>query len=300
MKRVVHLLNELVKKTNYCCVLNDEELQHLKAVFLSMYKDVYAVCKKYDLIVMLNGGSVLGAVRHQGFIPWDDDLDLMLPRKDYNKLIDVFDKELGDKYILSVPGTKMESKTLYMQIIKRGTKMVDIDDHRRQDANGIRIDIHPIDKMPDNKYWRYLKCKILNLIRICALSVTIYQSESPLFRKIFMYDRETKLYYWTRWTIGLICSVFGRNNWYNLFVRFSSSSKGNKYVCIPSCALCEKELQPSRVFFPPRKASFEGLDVFIPNEFDVYLTKQYGDYMKLPPVEKRQRHFYVSVDFGND
>lgn len=292
-------MNELIQKTSYCCVLNEAELRHLKDVFLLMYKDVYSVCTKYNLTVMVNGGTVLGAVRHQGFIPWDDDFDLMLPRKDYNKLIEVFNAELGDRYLLSVPGQKEKSKTLFMQIIKKGTVMEDIDDHVRRDANGIRIDIHPIDNMPDNKYWRYIKCKLLNSIRICALSVTIYQSESKLFRKIFMYNWKTKLYYWTRWSIGLLCSIFGRNNWYNLFVHFSSSSKGEKYVCIPSCALCEKELQPKTVFFPPQKAAFEGLDVFIPNDYDAYLKKQYGDYMVLPPLEKRQRHFYVKLDFGN-
>lgn len=300
MKRVINYLNELVQKTSFCCVLSDEELQHLKNVFLVMYKDVYDVCKKYNLTVMVNGGTVLGTVRHQGFIPWDDDFDLMLPREDYNKLIEIFDKELSDKYILSVPGQKGESKTLFMQIIKKGTIMINIDDHNRPDANGIRLDIHPIDKMPDNKYWRYMKCKLLNLIRICAISVNIYQSESKMFREIFMYNRETKVYYWTRWTIGLICSVFGKKNWYKFFALFSSSSKGKKYICIPSCALCEKELQPREVFFPPKKATFEGIEVFIPNDYDTYLTKQYGDYMSLPPVEKRQRHFYIKVDFGEN
>ena len=300
MKRVINYLNELVQKTSYCCVLNDEELQHLKNVFLIMYKDVYTVCKKYNLTVMVNGGTVLGTVRHQGFIPWDDDFDMMLPRKDYNRLIEVFDKELGDKYIMSVPGQKEESKTLFMQIIKKGTVMININDHNRRDANGIRLDIHPIDNMPDNKYWRYIKCKLLNLIRICAISVNIYQSESKVFKEIFMYNRETKIYYWARWTIGMICSVVGKKKWYKFFAYFSSNSKGEKYVCIPSCALCEKELQPREVFFPPRKAIFEGIEVHIPNDYDAYLKKQYGDYMKLPPIEKRQRHFYIKVDFGDN
>ena len=298
MRRVISIINELIHKTNFIHTITEEESERLKDCLLSMYKDVYGVCQKYHLVAMVNGGTVLGAVRHHGFIPWDHDFDMMMPRKDYNKLIDVFEKELGDKYILSVPGMKEESKTLFMQIIKKGTVMVNIDDHKRNDANGVRLDIHAIDNMPDNKYWRKMKCKLLNFIRICALSVTIYQSERKEFRQIFMYSFKTRLYYWVRWTIGMICSVLGRNNWYNFFVWFSSSSKGIKYCCIPACALCEKELQPYDVFFPPRKAMFEGVEVYIPNDYDAYLKKQYGDYMTLPPEEKRQLGFYLELDCG--
>lgn len=300
MKRVINIMNEVVQKHPFCAALSDEDLQHLKSVFLGMYKDIYAVCSKYNLTVMLNGGTALGAVRHQGFIPWDDDLDLMLPREDYNKLIEVFDAELGEKYDLSVPGPNRTSDALFMRILKKGTIMRGVGSEKKESSCGIRIDIHPIDRMPDNKFCRDLKCKLLNLIRICALSVNLYQQKSKEFKAVFMFSRSTKIYYWVRWSIGLVCSIFGRDNWYRFFVRVSSSSKGEKYICIPSCALCEKELQPREVFFPPRKAVFEGLEVYIPNDYDTYLRKQYGDYMTLPPEEKRQRHYYLQLDFGEE
>lgn len=293
-------MNEVVHEHPFCEALSDEDLQHLKRVFLEMYKDIYAVCCKYGLTVMLNGGTALGAVRHQGFIPWDDDFDLMLPREDYNKLIEVFDAELGDKYDISVPRPNKRSLALFMRVMKKGTIVRSVVTDEVGDPCGIAIDIHPIDRMPDNKFCRNLKCKLLNLIRILALSVNIYKRKNKQFKAVFMYSWSTKIYYWVRWTIGLVCSVFGRDNWYRFFVRVSSSSKGEKYICIPSCALCEKELQPREVFFPPRKAVFEGLEVYIPNDYDAYLRKQYGDYMTLPPEEKRQRHYYLELDFGEE
>lgn len=300
MKRVINIMNEVVHEHPFCEALSDEDLQHLKRVFLEMYKDIYAVCCKYGLTVMLNGGTALGAVRHQGFIPWDDDFDLMLPRDDYNKLIEVFDAELGDKYDISVPRPNKRSLALFMRVMKKGTIVRSVVTDEVGDPCGIAIDIHPIDRMPDNKFCRNLKCKLLNLIRILALSVNIFKRKNKQFKAVFMYSWSTKIYYWVRWTIGLVCSVFGRDNWYRFFVRVSSSSKGEKYICIPSCALCEKELQPRGVFFPPRKAVFEGLEVYIPNDYDAYLRKQYGDYMTLPPEEKRQRHYYLELDFGEE
>mgnify|MGYP000934529859 FL=1 len=72
-----------------------------------MYSDILRVCEKYNIRVMLGGGSALGAVRHGGFIPWDDDLDLIMPREDYNKFISVFDKELSDLYEITSPNSKL-------------------------------------------------------------------------------------------------------------------------------------------------------------------------------------------------
>ena len=65
-----------------------------------MFVDIKRICDKHNLILMLSGGSALGAVRHKGFIPWDDDIDLMMPRDDYDKFIDLFEEELGEKYYL--------------------------------------------------------------------------------------------------------------------------------------------------------------------------------------------------------
>ena len=300
MKRTQHYLNEIARTTDFFYTTSDEELAQLKQCFLVMYKDVYAVCEKYKMTLMVAGGTTIGAVRHKGFIPWDDDFDMMMPREDYNKFISVFEKELGNKYYLSVPGDKNESKTLFLQIIRKGTKLISAEDLNRQEANGIRVDIYPIDRMPDNKYWRIMKCRLLDLIRILAISVSIYETKNTLFKKAFQFTLTDRVYYRIRWIIGMICSVYGKKNWYNLHNRFASSSKGKEWCSLPTCDLAIKELQPRDVFFPPKEAEFEGLKVYIPNNVDKYLRQLYGDYMKLPPVEQRERHFYVErPEFGD-
>ena len=86
--------------------LTGKEKENLKEMLLCITKDIDSVCRKYDIKLFLVGGSLLGAVRHSGFIPWDDDVDFGLTREDYIKLISVFDKELGNNYYLRCPNSK--------------------------------------------------------------------------------------------------------------------------------------------------------------------------------------------------
>jgi len=299
MKRIAYYLNELARSSDFFYELKEDEKNKLKSVLLDMYRDIKRVCDKYDIQIMLAGGSCLGAVRHQGFIPWDDDFDMMMSRENYDKFISVFDKELSDKYELSVPRRRSESKTLFMQMIKKGTTLLCADDLSKEDSNGIRVDFYAIEKMPDNDFIRSLKFKYLDFIRICAISTNIYGTKNKLFKKAFSNSLGNKFYYYIRYAIGFVFSIFGRKRLYDYFDKMASSSKGVKYRCIPTGrGLSKKECHPTEVFFPPKKAMFEGMEVLIPNKEDEYLSSLYGNYMEIPPIEKRERHFYVKLDFG--
>ena len=300
MKRIAYYLNELARSSDFFYELKEDEKDKLKSVLLDMYRDIKHVCDKYNIDIMLAGGSCLGAVRHQGFIPWDDDFDMMMSREHYDRFIGVFDKELSGKYELSVPRRQSESKTLFMQMIKKGTTLLCADDLSKEDSNGIRVDFYAIEKMPDNDFIRSLKFKYLDFVRICAISTNIYGTKNKLFKKAFSNSIGNKVYYYIRYTIGLLFSMFGRKRLYDYFDRLASSSNGTKYCSIPTVrGLSTKECHPTEVFFPPKKATFEGMEVLIPNKENEYLSSLYGDYMKVPPPEKRERHFYVKLDFGD-
>jgi lipopolysaccharide cholinephosphotransferase len=291
MKRTADYLNEAAKNNNVFYELSEEERDGLKKCLLEIYQDVAHICEKYNLCIMLSGGSALGAVRHQGFIPWDDDLDAMMSRKDYNKLIEVFEKELGEKYELSVPQMGKEVDTLSMLVIKRNTLMVDC---YKESITGIKMDIFPIEKVPTNKLFRTTIAYISDIFRIIILSVPIYKTKNELYKQLFMSTLRSKLHYHIRYVAGKIFSIFPQKFLFDTFDKFVSGFKGQVYCTIPIGRKQYKgEIQRNEVFFPPQKTIFEGIEVNVPNDVSSYLTKLYGDYMQIPPLEKRERHFYT-------
>lgn len=110
-------MNRLQKETELLKPMTPENSKKLKTVLVGMLSDLQQVCMDNDIDVMLAYGSALGAVRHKGFIPWDDDLDVYLTREDWNKFKCLFDKELGDKYILEGPNcNELPSKNTFAKI----------------------------------------------------------------------------------------------------------------------------------------------------------------------------------------
>lgn len=302
MKRTADYLNEVAQKSGKFKKFGPEEINKLRSILLEMYSDIKAVCDKHGIELLAGGGTCLGTIRHHGFIPWDDDMDFNIPREGYDKFKQIFDSELSKKYGITVPRNNKHSKTLYMQVYKKGTRLVTVNhSFKSDDSNAIAIDFFPIEKMPDNKVVRLIKIKLIDMLRIIALSVDFYQNKDPMFKQSFSGSIKSKLYYYLRKGIGLSASVFGRQNLYNFYDKFASSSKGSKYSSIPTGrGLCQKECHKTEVFFPPKKALFEGMEMLVPNDADSYLKHLYGDYMKIPPVEKREDHFYKEFDFGEE
>jgi lipopolysaccharide cholinephosphotransferase len=256
--------------------LSNEEQQELKKCLLEIYRDVALVCQKYNLNLMLGGGTCLGAVRHQGFIPWDDDIDLNLFRKDYNKLQEIFNKELSDKYFLVEPKMTQTGQRLFAKIIKKNTTFIEMETSILNSANGIFVDIFPIESLPDNKLVRAL---FLYWANIFTKAITII-SEYQLNRR-FIKRRHHKI-------IGKLTSFMSFNKWYLFYDAFISSSKGTQYCTIPSGRKgVYGEMQPLDTFMPLVKGIFEGMETSIPNNYDKYLANLYGDYMNLPPLEQR-------------
>ena len=297
MKRISYYLNLIARNTDTFYQLSDNEFDQLRKLFIEMYFDIKKVCDKYGLTVMLGFGSALGARRHNGFIPWDDDFDMIMPREDVEIFRSFFEQELSDKYILSSPRTSQEAKTLYMQVIKKNTTMLDADDLNRLDACGIRVDIYPIEHLPDSFLWREIKIKLVDILRVIAISTSIFHTKNKLFQRVMRFNRETKLYYTIRYIIGMVFSVFGKTNLYNLYDKFASCSKGKKFLYVPTAYMGKKSMLLAEDYLPAGSELFEGVSMPVPHNNDVYLKRLYHDYMQLPPIEGRERHFYVRVDF---
>ncbi len=297
MKSRKDLLNELARESAVLRTLNSKETRELRKVLVDMYVDFSAICDKNNLTYMLSSGSCLGAVRHSGFIPWDDDLDIMMPRKDYEKLKILCEAgEFGYQYECSYPNKLVESKSTFMKIFKKGTINREVGESKDGPfPTGVYIDIFILDTIPSNKIYRLIKSLVANGLRFISSAVNSARSSNYEY-DLFIKDNKTlKRRHLIYKLIGSVFSLIPRRKWVYWFDAFVSSSKPNNPIGMPAGRhLYSGEVYDHATLYPPTKVLFEGVEVFVPALYNVYLEKLYGkDYMKVPPVEKRERHFVV-------
>lgn len=267
---------------------SDETIHKLQELELMILKDFIAICEKNNIEYFIYGGSALGAVRHGGFIPWDDDIDIIMFRKDYEKFKKAALSEPNNKYNFLTSKTK-DYFFLFSKIMLKNTifeewwvNQVDFD-------LGIDIDIFVLDKVPDNKLKRFFhvkRCRVLD--RLLAMSVIKFNGYPPLvqalantghaFLKLFNISRE---------------SLFDKTH--KLLDKYND--KDCECVCDIS-ALHHPQIYKISDFKPGKTIMFEDVEVHCPNNLDSILTQIYGDYMKLPPESERYNHITQKIDFG--
>lgn len=270
--------------------LNQLEHNQLQECLIKMYSDIKFVCDKYNLTVFLGGGSALGAMRHKGFIPWDDDLDLNMPREDYDKLVKIINKELGNEYYCSAPNTKLVEAE-FLKVYKKDTINREVYSH---DKNvGVWIDIFPIDGAPRHKIMQKLKGFISDLFYFFNVSLYISQRDNELVKQAYK-DKHRLGRYYTAKVIGKIFPI-DYKNFYGKFDNFvSKNCKDCKYLTVATGRnKYAEECILRKDIFPAKKVEFEGISVNVYNNVEKYLTNLYGNYMQIPPPEKREKH-YVS------
>lgn len=256
---------------------------------MKMYCDIKSVCDKYGLVVFLGGGSALGTIRHHGFIPWDDDLDLNMPREDYEKLLGVLEKELGDEYNFSAPNTDCVDSA-FLKIYKKGTILSEI--FANQKYQGVWIDVFPIDYAPETLYMQKLKGFLVDALIFVGISLFIAQKNNNAVR--LHYKEKNKL---LRYKVAIFLNKIFPIQYksiYNLVDKILKKTRKSKVSTVAvGRARYAGECISSTSLFPPRELDFDGLKVNVYKNVEEYLRKLYGDYMKIPSPEERECH-YVS------
>jgi len=278
--------------------LTTEELRKMQLLELDLLKEFDRVCRKHSIKYVISSGTMLGAVRHKGFIPWDDDADISMLREEYEKFR-VVAHELNPKICyFQDHNTDPEYRWGYAKLRRTGTQYVRIGQEHLKCRTGIFVDIFPLDDVPDSHVGRILQRERCFVTRKLMYSEVGRLSESETF---FM----KRLYF-------LLSKVPIDYAFYRLekYGKKSRNATSNVVRTLMFDALGKKAKKlsgdlrfgrPKRWFIDVAEYEFEGHKFFGPKDYDEYLRFKYGDYMKLPPEDKRQQNSPVSfIDFGSD
>ncbi len=275
-------------------VLSEEQLQNLHQVLLEIMDDILAVCKEHDLKFILIGGSAIGALRSGGIIPWDDDIDIAMPRGDFEKFTAIIREKYGEKYAMLHPQDQDNFGRVIPKIRLRGTEYRTILEQDLTDC-GVFIDIYTIENLPDNAVARVFQ-------GVMAMGFGFALSCRRLYRGRKWFSQLTGgVTFKVKCAIGFCLSFAKYETWARWTDYWNSRCKNDnsKYVSIPTdVRYYFGEMQLRETLCDVQEIDFAGRTCFVPKAADRYLREIYGDYMQLPPVEKQERNCYLAYDLG--
>ncbi len=272
---------------------SSDDIKKIQEIELESLKVFSEVCEKLNIRFFLYGGSLLGAVKYNGFVPWDDDLDVALLRDDYEKLIQQGPSLFPAEYELQHPSLNKVMPYTYAKLRRSGTTMVEYENHKLKMNHGVYFDIYPIDNMPDDEE-EYLKLqqKTAKLTKLFLLRQNRYLG-TPLTTPKLVVKAIVKGA--SSFVLRLIphkLFISELNKTMTKYNTQKTSRQGNYFF-------------PNPVNYfdgidPPVKISFEGTEMFIPKGYMVNLQNRYGDISVLPPEDKRIGHKPYILDLGGN
>lgn len=267
--------------------MDNDTLRKLQLTELEILKIVDKICRENDINYFLIGGTLLGAVRHKGFIPWDDDIDIGMLRKDYEKFtkICIQEKALGKEYYLHCDESDSDYFIPFMKIKKNNTTFMEETIEHVNTHHGIFLDIFPYDNVPKKKSF------------IQKLQAVIVKSiHDAIYVKYNVYKLKTRKKKVFVWFLTLFSARKLKK--FNKFLSTIYNKKNTEYiVCLPGSSGCVNETLLKSKVFPLKKIVFEGEKFFCIRDDKYYLQQLYGNYMKLPPLEARKTHKPKIIDF---
>lgn len=250
---------------------NEALIRKLQVSLLEMLKDIDDLCRKHQINYSLSSGSALGAVRHSGFIPWDDDVDIMMLRNEYERFLDIAESELVDYgYTVQREFTKSWPMT-YSKIRKNGTAYIENYKPKcKHTHQGIFIDIFPVDNLCD--------CPVAGGIQWIAYRLVV---SKELYKRGYQTTSFLK-------KAAMLFSILYPER---LLIKIIIARKHNGTMCVQSFlgggVNRKGSIFPRNIFESYTDVTFENAKFSVVADYDLYLRILYGDYMRLPPPEKR-------------
>lgn len=259
-------------------------LQQLHSVLFEILYEFDRICRKHSIQYFLDSGTALGAVRHGGFIPWDDDIDVGMLRSEYEKFLSVVQTELSDKFVLLSSDSDSSYFKYHVKLVRKNTLFPEGGTDNSQ-HHGIYIDIFPFDKVPEDEIKRKKVVRKVLILRSCIRLKRTNNNKGKLILKI--------LYIFLKLVPLRLLEKYQNK----VFIKYNDTT--SKFVtCYFYKMLVGRDLYfPISVMNPSVEILFEGHSFMIMNGYIDYLKIMYNNYLQLPPKDKRTFHFEGNIIF---
>jgi lipopolysaccharide cholinephosphotransferase len=259
--------------------MKELSLQEIKQVELDILRMFHAFCVENNIRYFISHGTLLGAIRYKGFIPWDDDLDVLVPREDYDRFLALFKD--SEQYRLVAYEKNPAYRYPYAKLCDMTTRKVEAGYDNGLEL-GLDIDVFPLDHWNDDleKAKQEVKHQKRNMFRLGLTKLQKPDSINPAKRFV-------------KGIVMALCKLWGSAYYVEKLIRGANKpeQKGSRYLgCKAWNVYGQRDILPVETFAEAIELEFEGQKFFAPVGYDTFLSSLYGDYLPEPPVEKRKTH----------
>lgn len=266
-----------------------EAIIKLRKAQLKIAKEIKRICEKYDINYFLDAGSMLGAVRHGGYIPWDDDMDIGMLDSDYERFLSIASGELNNEFFIDNYKTNKDCALVFTKVRLKGTIYIENKGNPNLKHNEIFVDVFPYYFISDDDMERKIEAFLMAFLSQAILAKSGY--------KVWKGEKWTKrLKFLPSDIIGCLLT---KEKMHEIINRLYHKHIDTKYLCVHAGSAYNYWYFPREVFDDYIEIEFEGELFKIPEKYDVFLTQAYGDYMTLPPKKDRITHQVQKLDIGN-